>query len=173
MSAGRRRRHAGCSPPVQERAIAAFPAATSLEDTVITSRVRKPLVFLAAVTAGIVISAGHAGAQAPKAPDTAVLTGAPLGNVTFNHKAHTTTYGATKCDSCHHASKPEKPMKAAQEKCADCHTKVAEAPMKTKAQAAFHDPMAKKGTCVDCHQAAIAKGNEKAPSKCPDCHKKA
>jgi len=99
------------------------------------------------------------------------MTGAPLGSVTLSHKAHTTTYGA-KCTSCHHASKPEKAMKGAQEKCSDCHTKVAAAPMKTKLQSAFHDPMAKKGTCIDCHQQAIAKGNKKAPAKCADCHKK-
>jgi hypothetical protein len=111
-------------------------------------------------------------AQAPKPPDTAVLTGAPLGNVTLSHKAHTATYGA-KCESCHHASKPEKPMKATQQKCGDCHTKVATAPMKTKLQAAFHNPMAKKGTCVDCHTQAAAKGNKKVPAKCADCHKKA
>lgn len=137
-----------------------------------TFRMRILPVFLAAVLAGIVVSAGTLHAQAPKAPDTAVLTGSPLGAVTLNHKAHSATYGA-KCETCHHPSKPEKAMKGAQEKCTDCHTKVAAAPMKTKLQAAFHDPMAKKGTCVDCHQQAIAKGNKKAPAKCADCHKKA
>ena len=112
-------------------------------------------------------------AQAPKPPDKAVLTGAPNGNVTLDHKAHTTTYGA-KCENCHHPSKAEKPLKTPREKCSDCHTKVATAPMKTKAQAAFHDPMAKKGTCVNCHVEAIAKGSKKAPApgKCADCHKK-
>ncbi len=140
---------------------------------VMTSRTRSILVSLATLAAFFALPAGTLRAQAPKAPDTAVLTGSPLGNVTFNHKAHTTTYGVTKCETCHHASKPEKPMKAAQEKCTNCHTKIAAAPMKTKLQAAFHDPMAKKGTCVDCHQQAIAKGNKKAPAKCADCHKKA
>lgn len=109
-------------------------------------------------------------AQAPKPPETAILTGSPLGAVKLAHSAHL-HYGA-KCDSCHHASKPEKPLKAPQEKCTDCHTKVAAAPMKTKTQAAFHDPMAKSGTCIDCHQKAIAAGKP-APSKCGDCHKKA
>jgi Class III cytochrome C family len=137
-----------------------------------TTRIRTILVTLAAVLAVGFLSAAPAYAQGPQPPDTAVLTGSPLGNVTLNHKAHASTYGA-KCTDCHHASKPEKPMKAAQEKCTDCHTKVAAAPMKTKLQAAFHDPMAKKGTCIDCHQAAIAKGNKKAPAKCADCHKKA
>jgi hypothetical protein len=129
------------------------------------------LASCAALAVAGVLSAATLHAQAAKAPDTVVLTGAPLGNVTLSHKAHTSTYGA-KCDNCHHASKPEKPMKAAQQKCTDCHTKAAAAPMKTKLQAAFHDPMAKKGTCIDCHQEAIAKG-KKAPAKCADCHKKA
>jgi hypothetical protein len=43
--------------------------------------------------------------------------------------------------------------------------------MKTATRGAFHDPMAKKGTCVDCHVAEAAKG-KKAPTKCADCHKK-
>ena len=129
------------------------------------------LASCAALAVAGVLSAATLHAQAAKAPDTVVLTGAPLGNVTLSHKAHTSTYGA-KCDNCHRASKPEKPMKAAQQKCTDCHTKAAAAPMKTKLQAAFHDPMAKKGTCIDCHQEAIAKG-KKAPAKCADCHKKA
>ena len=155
---------------MQERAIAALPAALCLEDTVTTPRLRPLFVFLAAVVAGAVVSAGSLQAQAPKGPDTVVLPAVPNGNVTLKHKAHATTYGA-KCESCHHASKPEKPGKAANEKCGTCHTKVAAAPMKTKLQAAFHDPMAKKGTCVGCHQEAIAKG-KKAPAKCADCHKK-
>lgn len=105
-----------------------------------------------------------------KAPETVVLKGAPMGGVKLEHAKHAKEYGA-KCTDCHHASKPEKAMKAAQQKCSDCHTKVAEAPMKTKYQAAFHDPMAKKGTCADCHAKAVAAG-KKAPAKCADCHKK-
>ena len=105
--------------------------------------------------------------KAPAGP--VILKGAPMGGVKFDHKTHATV----KCESCHHAAKAEKAPKAPQEACTDCHTKAAAAPMKTKLQAAFHDPMAKKGTCIDCHQAAIAKGNKKAPAKCADCHKKA
>ena len=130
-----------------------------------------PIAGLAAAILFAVASVHGIHAQAPKEPETAVLTGAPLGNVTLNHQAHTKTYGA-KCTSCHHASKPEKALKSDHEKCGDCHTKVAAAPMKTKAQAAFHDPMAKKGVCVDCHTNAAAKGNKKVPAKCGDCHKK-
>jgi hypothetical protein len=62
-------------------------------------------------------------------------------------------------------------MKAENQKCSDCHTKVAAAPMKTPAQGAFHDKMAKKGTCIDCHVAENGKG-KKAPTKCNECHKK-
>ena len=111
-------------------------------------------------------------AQTPKEPDTAVLSGSPLGPVTLQHKAHVKDRGA-KCEQCHHPSKAEKPLKSEHQKCTDCHTKTAEAPMKTKLQAAFHDPMAKKGTCIDCHVQAAAKGNAKVPAKCQDCHKKA
>ena len=104
---------------------------------------------------------------AQKGPDSVTLTGAPMGGVKMNHKVHS---AAIKCDVCHHASKPEKPMKAAQEKCMDCHTKTATPPMKTKTQAAFHNPAASAGLCIDCHKKEVAK---KAPTKCAECHMKA
>lgn len=130
--------------------------------------------FIARVTAAILFAVGAlAGvqAQAPKEPQTAVLSGSALGKVTLSHQAHTKEYGA-KCGACHHAAKPEKAPRAEHERCADCHTRVATPPMKTKAQAAFHDPMAKKGVCIGCHTEAAAKGGKKAPAKCGDCHKK-
>jgi hypothetical protein len=77
--------------------------------------------------------------------------------------------GDAKCDTCHHASKPEKAAKAKQEKCQICHEKAATAPMKTTAKLAFHDTMAKKGTCIDCHIKAVADA-KKVPMKCPECH---
>jgi len=101
-----------------------------------------------------------------KPPDFVIVKGAPMGGVKLNHKAHA---ALTKCDTCHHAAKAEKSSKVAQEKCSNCHTKVAAAPMKTKMQAAFHDPMAKKGICADCHTKNATK---KVPTKCGDCHKK-
>lgn len=107
---------------------------------------------------------------AQKAPDTVVLKGAPMGGVKFDHKAHLTRGG--KCDTCHHASKAEKPLKAAQENCQDCHTSTPTAPVKTKAQAAFHNPTATAGICIDCHKKANAAG-KKAPTKCTECHQKA
>ncbi len=105
-----------------------------------------------------------------KAPGVVILKGAPLGGVKFDHAAHSKRQGVA-CTACHHPSKPEKPMKAAQENCTDCHTKVATAPMKTKLQAAFHDPMAKKGVCIDCHVKENG-ASKKAPTTCTGCHKK-
>ena len=126
-----------------------------------------------AVLIGVLFIAGTtlAYAQAPKAPGVVVLKGAPNGDVTFNHPAHVKAV-ANKCDTCHHASKPEKPATAPQDACTKCHTRVATAPMKTKLQAAFHNPMAKTGVCVDCHLKSATE-NKKVPAKCTDCHKKA
>ena len=135
-------------------------------------RLFAPRVILAVCLCILVaaIAAPHAGGQS-KEPDTVVLKGAPMGGVKFEHKLHTAKDRAAKCETCHHASKPEKPSKIANQKCSDCHTKAVAAPMKTKAQAAFHDPMAKTGVCITCHTAENAKG-KKAPTKCLDCHKK-
>jgi hypothetical protein len=122
----------------------------------------------AALAAGSVVAVRAQASQEPTGP--VILKGAPMGGVKFDHKAHAKDRGI-KCETCNHASKPEKPMKAAQQKCQDCHTKVATPPMKTKTQAAFHDPVAKKGTCISCHVESNAKG-KKAPTKCAECHKK-
>ena len=107
-----------------------------------------------------------------KQPKDVYVMPVSLGAVKFDHKAHSKDRGI-KCETCHHASKPEKPYAAGvkQEACSDCHTTTAKAPMKTKLQAAFHNPTATKGTCIDCHKAMNAKG-KKAPTKCADCHKK-
>jgi hypothetical protein len=105
-----------------------------------------------------------------KPKDVVVLTGSPMGTVRLAHSVHAQRAG-NNCATCHHASKPEKPASAPQQACSDCHTKVATPPMKTKRQAAFHNPTAQSGTCIDCHKTENAKG-KKAPVKCVDCHKK-
>jgi len=105
---------------------------------------------------------------APTAP--IILKGAPLGAVKFDHTAHLKVAG--KCEICHHASKPEKPLKAPQEACTDCHTNPATPPVTTKLQAAFHNPTATAGLCVDCHKKQNASGKA-APVKCAECHQKA
>lgn len=133
-----------------------------------------PRVLITALSAAlaVAIAAPRAAGQAQKEPGTVILKGSPLGGVKFEHKLHTER-AEKKCDTCHHASKPEKPSKVAQEKCTNCHTKAVAAPMKTPTRGAFHDPLAKKGTCIDCHAKAISAG-KKAPAagKCPECHKK-
>lgn len=106
-----------------------------------------------------------------KAPDTIILKGAPMGGVKFMHTAHSKDRGI-KCETCHHAAKPDSPTGVNLQRCTDCHTAVAKAPMKTKRQAAFHNPTAKAGICIDCHLAENAKG-KKAPNKCAECHQKA
>jgi Class III cytochrome C family len=106
-----------------------------------------------------------------KPPETVILKGSPLGGVKFDHKAHMER-ADKKCETCHHPSKPEKASAAPQESCFDCHTKPPTAGMKTVRQAAFHNPTAQSGTCIDCHKAENAKG-KKAPTKCMECHNKA
>jgi len=104
---------------------------------------------------------------APQSP--IILKGAPLGAVKLDHAAHLKVAG--KCIVCHHASKPEKPLKSPQQACTDCHTNPATPPVTTKLQAAFHNPTATSGLCIDCHKTEDANGKA-APVKCADCHKK-
>ncbi|MCX6545447.1 MAG: cytochrome c3 family protein [Acidobacteria bacterium] len=129
----------------------------------------KKFVYLAVAVMALALIVGPAVANAQTPPTTVILKGNPMGGVKFDHAAHQKVVG-DKCDTCHHASKPEKAMKGKQEKCQNCHTKEATAPMKTTTKLAFHDAMAKKGTCIDCH--AKATGKKVPTSKCMDCHKK-
>ena len=128
----------------------------------------RKVIVVFAVILGIALLAGPAAAQTPPAGKV-VLKGNPMGGVNFDHAKHAKLVGDAKCDTCHHASMPEKAMTAKQEKCQSCHTKAATAPMKTTAKLAFHDAMAKKGTCIDCHAKEVAAG-KKAPLKCNECH---
>lgn len=105
---------------------------------------------------------------APK--DVAILKGAALGGVKFEHQLHVERAGK-KCETCHHASRPEKPGTAAQQSCLDCHTRPPAPGMKTGLPAAFHNAAAQAGACLDCHKRENAQG-KKAPTKCLDCHKK-
>jgi len=114
-----------------------------------------------------------AAAQGPnpppaKAPDVIVMKDAALGAVAFEHKSHDARIGA-KCETCHHASKPEKPETKPNQGCRDCHTKPPAAGMKTSRQAAFHNSTAQSGVCIDCHKKELA-GGKKPPLKCAECH---
>jgi predicted small lipoprotein YifL len=113
-----------------------------------------------------------ASAEPKKVPtqDVFMLRDSPLGVVRFEHKLHQER-AADKCETCHHASRPEKPAKAAQQSCFGCHTKPPQPGMKTGRQGAFHSLTAQSGTCIDCHKMQNAQG-KKAPTKCMECHKK-
>ena len=107
------------------------------------------------------------GQQAPPSPS--ILKGPTMGAVKFSHAAHTRVAG--RCEICHHAPKPEKPLKAPQEACTDCHTKPSTPPVTVGLQAAFHNPSATAGLCITCHKTENKEGKA-APVKCADCHKK-
>lgn len=100
-------------------------------------------------------------------PDTVVLTGAPLGDVTFVHTTHQTV---TQCVTCHHESKPEKPASSPYQPCTACHTASPEAPMTTSIRDAFHDARAQSGLCIACHIEKNDQEGKAAPVRCPECH---
>jgi hypothetical protein len=101
-------------------------------------------------------------------PETIILTGSSLGGVMFLHASH---QEMTECASCHHESRPEKPLDTPHQPCAACHIKAPTAPMVTSIRDAFHDATAKTGACVDCHVTEAAAGKT-VPLKCTECHKK-
>lgn len=106
----------------------------------------------------------HPAAQRPKGK---ITLPAKLGAVTFDHEDHAGKRGIA-CTTCHHPSRPQKPLASEKQACRDCHTMPAAPPMKTSLQAAFHDPRGATGTCIDCHK---QKGGS-VPVKCLECHKK-
>lgn len=112
--------------------------------------------------------APHALNAQEKGPDTVLLTGSSLGGVLFQHATH---QDMTDCTSCHHESRPEKPMEAEHQPCTGCHIKTPVAPMVTGIRDAFHDSTGKAGTCIDCHVTEAAAGKT-VPLKCTECHKK-
>ncbi|MGZ4825889.1 MAG: cytochrome c3 family protein [Terriglobales bacterium] len=126
-------------------------------------------IILGLVLLFLLCGAGFAADK--EAPATIILKGNPMGGVKFMHSAHAKDRNI-KCETCHHASKPEKAATGKTQACNDCHAKTAAAPMKTTYKLAFHDATAKKGICIDCHLAQNAKG-KKAPTKCTECHQKA
>ncbi len=123
------------------------------------------------LTLGVLLLCVGLYAQEKKAPATITIKGqgATMAPVTFNHATHEKL---AKCDACHHASKAAMPLKAPQQACTDCHTKAGSEKVTTKLQAAFHNPTAKAGLCIDCHSKQAAAG-KKTPKTCNDCHKKA
>ncbi|MBZ5542740.1 MAG: cytochrome c family protein [Acidobacteriia bacterium] len=127
-------------------------------------------LLMAAFSFFLMTRAGRA-EQPAAPPDILILKGCPLGGVMFPHKAHAETHAGNRCETCHHPSRPEKPSTAPQQACRSCHVKPPQPPMKTGTQAAFHNPSATSGTCIDCHLKMNATG-KKAPTLCMQCHKK-
>lgn len=105
--------------------------------------------------------------QVPSTP--VILKGPSTAAVNFPHAAHLRVAG--KCEVCHHASKPEKPLKSPQEACTDCHTKPLTPPVTVGLPAAFHNSTATAGLCITCHKTENLEGRA-APVKCAGCHKK-
>jgi hypothetical protein len=138
-----------------------------LEGVVVKTRKLLNIVLALCVVVGLAASATFASAE-EKGPETVSLK-ASMGNVNFPHAAHSKMAGV-KCTDCHHASKPDMPKKTDFQACRDCHTKPATAPVKAALPQPFHNPAAQAGLCIDCHKKAA---NEKAPTKCAGCHKKA
>ncbi len=114
-------------------------------------------------------SAAEPSSQAPAKPKPnppshpIVLKGAAMGGVKFEHTKH-----PIGCENCHHSSREPKPGTAPQAACTSCHTSPPQSGMKTGKQAAFHNPTATAGTCIDCHK----KAGSTAPTKCMQCHKR-
>jgi hypothetical protein len=100
----------------------------------------------------------------PPGPDSVVYTA--RGRVVFYHAKHTER---AECASCHHESKPEKPLASPRQKCGDCHTDPPGEGMKTTFRFAVHNTEERTGICYDCHKTEAEKGVE-TPARCADCH---
>lgn len=133
-------------------------------------RLSATLVVLACGLA-IGVTGAHISAQAGQEPGTVVLKRAPLGGVKFEHKLHAHER-KIQCETCHHPERSGVAMKAANQACSTCHATKAIAPMKTSNRDAFHDGLARKGTCIDCHRERNAKAvkADEAPVRCAGCH---
>lgn len=122
--------------------------------------------FASLVVLGSTLVPGSLAAQAaePPGPDSVVYTA--RGRVVFYHAKHAEK---AECSSCHHESKPERPLESPRQKCSDCHTDPPTAPMTTTLRFAMHNTEERSGTCFDCHKAEAEKGVE-VPTRCADCH---
>ncbi len=141
----------------------AAPVATTPAAAPTSQKAAAPESPKSAATAPAAAKQTSSAKQATPPTKPIVLTGAPMGGVKFEHSKH-----KVDCSTCHHASRQPKPGSGAQEACTTCHTKPTQTGMKTGKQAAFHNPSATAGTCIDCHK----KSGGNAPTKCIQCHKK-
>jgi hypothetical protein len=168
-------RPAEAAPPATPKPAA--PATVPKEPAAPATATAAPPAASPAVTAPAPVApapaspAETAAASLPerRQPEGKIVLPAKTGAVTFDHKRHAEK--APDCATCHHESRPEKPLVAKQQACRECHTPQATPPMMTSLRNAFHDGKAAAGICVDCHRKA-ANTTPPAPAKCADCHKK-
>lgn len=86
-----------------------------------------------------------------------------VGAVAFSHKGHVDR--RIECKTCHHVEDAWK-----EQRCRACHGETESADGTPSIRIAIHGEDNKSGFCVGCH---VRDKTGKAPSKCPDCHKKA
>lgn len=122
--------------------------------------------ILLAVTLALALAPAALSAQADPSRGPETVTFTRRGTLVFSHAKHAEM---AECVSCHHASKPEKPLESDHQKCDACHTDPPAAPLKTSLRNAFHNTEAREGTCYTCHKAKAAEGVE-VPMRCVDCH---
>ena len=172
------------APPVSAAPATTAPAATVVSAPAAATpptAVAPPSTTVQAAPATTMPAPPTTAAPAPAPPSPAKLATRPEpkgkivlpakpGAVTFDHGKHAGELKVA-CAVCHHPTRPEKPLVAVHQSCRQCHTTPATAPVKTSLQAAFHDPRAATGTCIDCHRKAGA--GKKAPVKCLECHVRA
>jgi len=122
--------------------------------------------FAGLVLLGVALAPESLAAQVtePPGPDSVIYTG--RGRLVFYHLKHTER---AECSSCHHESKPEKPLASPRQKCGDCHTDPPGEGMKTTLRFAMHNTEERAGICYDCHKTEAEKGTQ-VPTRCADCH---
>jgi nitrate/TMAO reductase-like tetraheme cytochrome c subunit len=108
------------------------------------------------------------GCLSAQSTDKIVLRGKNMAPVSFDHAAHMSLERG--CIACHHESKNQKPSVNEFEKCGECHTQPATAPVTTNWTNAFHNVSATKGLCIDCHKDELKAGKQ-APVQCKQCHR--
>lgn len=119
--------------------------------------------------AGMIFAPAGLAAQVPgeTGPDTVVYNGS-RGTVVYTHGKHAQY---AECRSCHHESRPEKPLETPYQKCTACHLERATEDVPTSLRDAYHNTSKKTGMCYDCHNEEAARGNA-MPLLCADCHKR-
>jgi len=129
---------------------------------------KRPLITVLAIVFALIPGVGAAFQVSAKAPEVVILKSDVMGGVKFNHPAHVKVT-EDKCETCHHASKPEKPY-SARTKTAGIATPVPWRHDENYLRAAFHDGPAKREPAWMPYQRSG--GKKPVPLKCADCTKR-